>query len=259
MHKIKYMDTKYWEFSIYFSRELLPYFENLKSNLKQKLVDSKNCISILVDEQNYVFSLALEKCDYQKNLLFLKESIADIVLIYYKPKFIIKSIKNIDMKSHDNTILIDILANFDYLDNKKYIIDNLSFCSKLFFDSFVYFRLKKLVLDWKETAELVNQNSLFLNDIKTKKELSKFLLDGIASQIDVVRLSQKDKTYFITNNEKNLNYNSIFYSQNEYDDVLFSLINKYPKKIEVANYKKFDVHFIQNLYDLFGNRIELVE
>lgn len=249
------METKYWEFSLYFPRELFIYFENLKKQLKDLLSNQPNCVSISIADDGYCFLLALSKEAYNKNLLFIKDKIIDIILFYYKPKTIINSIKNFDIKSHDNVILIDILSSFDIEDDKKEIFKCLSLCKKLYLSSFVTFKLKNLQKRWIETAELVNQNSLFVNNKIIKKELIKFLIDGIESKVDYLKLT---KDGIEKNNQRIENF-YIFYSIFDYDSLLFTLISNYPKKIEVENYKSFDAHFIQNLYDLFGNRLVLID
>ncbi len=259
MHKIKYMEANFWEFSLYFPRELLCYFEKLKYELKNKLSDEKNCVSISICDDNYIFLIAIDKYSYQKNILFIKESIADIILLYYKPKIIIESIKNLDMRAHDNVILIEILSSFDMIEDRNEIIKNLSLCNKLFLNSFVIFRLKNLISNWHDTGELVNQNSLFMADEKVKKELMLFLMDGLVSRVENIKIKSNGNMIEFKNENSHISTNTVFYSLLDYDGALFTLISNYPKKIEVEDYKKFDVHFIQNLYDLFGNRVKLLD
>ena len=117
--------------------------------------------------------------------------------------------------------------------------------------------MQSLLQTWKETGELVNQNTLFMVDNGIKKELIRFLMDGIVSQTDYVKLVKTNDIISFDGN--NLEQNSIFYSQTEYDNILFSLINYYPQKIEVEHYKEFDVHFIQNLHELFGSKVHFID
>lgn len=250
------MDTKYWDLAIYFPRDLLCYFETLKNDLKLVLNDTPNCLNLSVCGNEYCFLIAMTKEMYNKNILLIKERIADIIMIYYKPKFIINSIKNFDLKLHDNVILIDILTSFDFLEDKNSIIKKLSLCKKLYLESFVYFKLQKLISSWFETGELINQNSLFMIDNSIKKELIQFLMSGIASKMDNIKLAlEKDKICFKTP----VLTQPLHYSIYDYDAALFTIIKNYPKKIEVEHYKDFDVRFIQNLHELFSNRLCLLE
>ncbi len=246
-----------WELSLYFSRDLLCYFNNLQTKLKQMFKDKKNVVSISICENGYVFLLALENTTYKKYILTIKEAIAEIILCYYKPKTIIDFIDNINIKNQDDIILIDILTSFDFYENKAEIVKNLSLINKLYLDSFVYFRLQKLLLDWKETAELVNENPIFMRDRSIKKELMKFLMEGISSKYEKIDIKKDTAEIFLKSNNSVLSSKPMFYSQNNYDNILFTIINNYPKNIEVEDYKNFDVNFIQNLYDLFGNRLTL--
>ena len=92
------MRTDIWEFTLYFPRELLVYFENFKLQLKAVLKDCSNCISISINDDSYSFLIALSRDAYNKNLLFIKDKIIEIILLYYKPKTLINAIKNFDIK-----------------------------------------------------------------------------------------------------------------------------------------------------------------
>ena len=252
-----------WEFSIFFSRELLCYFEDLKKDMKEIIGDSKNCVSISLNKDYYVFMLALTYETYNKTIMFLKELIAEIILLYYKPKTIINSINNFDIKCHDNVILIDILSSFEFEADKEEIIKNMSLLDKLYLDSFVKFKLKNLTKKWSDVSALINENSLFLLDAGIKKELMQFLMDGIkGNQKDIKLVLDKkniDAFYYENSIKKTLKNDKVYYSIYDYDNLLFSLIKHYPKRIEVEHYKDFDVAFIQNLADLFGMRLKLIE
>ena len=249
------MGTKIWEFSLYFPRELLAYFENFKTQLKMTLKDYPNCVSISITDDMYCFLIALSKDAYNKNILFIKDKIIDIILVYYKPKALISQIKDFDIKNHDNIILLDILSNFDLEEDRQEIFNHLSLCDKLYLSSFVTFKLKSLKKRWAETAELINQNNMFINESGIKKELIQFLMEGLESKTDIVRLTSNG----IILNTKLLDSKMLFYSMYDYDSILFTLISIFPKKIEIENYRTFDISLIQNLYDLFGNRLVLLE
>ena len=255
MHKIKYMETNIWEFTLYFPRELLAYFESFKTCLKAVLNNYPNCVSISVSDDLYCFLIALSKDAYNKYLLFIKDKIIEIILLYYKPKTLINQIKDFDIKNHDNIILLDILSNFDIETDKREIFNHLSLCNKLYLSSFVTFKLGSLKKRWTETAELINQNNLFLNEKGIKKDLIQFLLEGLESKTDIVRLTQNG----INKDGQITETNSLFYSMYDYDNILFTLISCYPKKLEVENYRSFDVNFIQNLSELFGEKLVLLD
>lgn len=250
------MDTNFWEFSIYFPRELLCYFETLKTSLKSILKDTPSCLNMSIVGDDYCFLIAMTKDMYSKNIMFLKEQIAEIIMLYYKPKIIINSIKNFDAKSHDNVILIDILTSFDFSEDTNDIISQLSFCGKIYINSFVYFKLQKLVKSWLETGELINQNSLFMTDGSVKKELMKFLMNGIVSKLESIKLMIKNKKICFS---LPILTQPLHYFIYDYDAVLFSLIKNYPKRIEVEDYKNFDVQFLQNLHEVFNDKLVLIE
>ena len=248
------MNTNFWELSIYFPRELLCYFEDLKIELKKLLFNQKNCIDILIKENCYVFMIALEKECYNKNILYIKEKLAEIILLYYKPKTIINSINNFDMSNGDNIILIDILSSYETNVDKNFIVSNMSLIEKFYLDSFVKFKLNFLSGKWKEVANLINEHSLFLNDENIKKELMQFLMEGLNNYIHDLKLTSEG----IFVNDNYIKEKTIFYSKNKYDNTLFTLINLYPQKIFVENYKELDAHFMQLLHQLFGSKLHLI-
>ena len=256
------METKFWEFSLFFPRELFSYFSELKSNLKNKFILEKNCVSISFCNENvddkYVFLIAVTEDVYKKNILYIKSQIAKIILLYYKPKTILSVIKNFDLINHDNVILLDILSNFDATDDINYILSNLSLCDKMYLDSFVCFKLKYLKKRWKEIGGLINENSHFLMDTAIKNELMQFLMDGIETGVEFVKLSSNGSKIYIQSTEK-LECNNIYYSKLDYDDLLFTIISNKPKKLEVECYKNFNVNFINELSILFGNKLILKE
>ena len=251
------METRYWEFSLFFPRELLCYFEELKTELKLLFSDKKCCVTTSVFEDKYVFMIALEKETYMQYILQIKQKIADIILIFYKPKTIDSAIKNFDLQRHDNVILLDILSNFDAYADKKFIVQNLSLCDKLHIDSFVNFRLVCLTNRWKEIGHLINENSLFLMDENVKRELMRFLMEGIETNIDFAKLSLVNSKICVDCSCGSFVPKKLYYSLFDYDNMLFALISQNPKQIEVSDYQSFDVNFVQNLSDLFGSKLIL--
>lgn len=246
-----------WEFSLYFPKELLSYFNNFKTELKNICKDEKNCISLSIQNEQYSLLLALTKKCYQNNILFIKQKIIEIILLFYKPKTIAQSIKNFNTNEHQNIVLLDILSSFDYQIDFDEIYKKFSLCKKLYLDSFVIFKLQSIIKRWTEVGNLINQNSLFLLDSTIKKGLMKFLLDGIVCQMENIKITNNDGKINLFNCGQNITQNRIFYGSCEYDSALFTLISKFPKQIEIENHKSFDVNFIEDVFELFGNKVKL--
>lgn len=248
------MNANIWEFSLYFPRELLCYFESLKKQLKHDFANEKNCIDILIKDDFYVFMLAIEREVYNKNILKIKYQIAEIILLYYKPKIIIGTINNFDLLNSQNKVLIDILVSFEADLDKATIVENLSLINKLFLESFVSFKLGGLTKKWEDSANLINENSLFLQDDGIKKELLQFLMQGLTTNIEYLKL-----TNLGLNDGKNaIDSKKVFYSQSDFDNVLFTLINLYPQKIEIEDYKQYKIEFLELISNLFGERLNLI-
>lgn len=249
-----------WEFSLYFEKNLLPYFHALKSKLKMLCKKCHNCIAIGIKNEEYVFMVALNQESYNKNIGYIKQKIAEIICIYYKPLHILKSIKNFDIKNQNNVLLLDILSSYDYEQDINFIISNLSLIDKLYLKSFVNFKLSEQLGKWSEIGELINENSLFLLDEKVRVELTKFLMSGITSKHDklTLKLEQNGVAIFDKDNQQ-LDCNKIFYAQSHYDNILFALINQCPSNIEIMDYTKFDVQFLDSLHKVFGKKVKLLK
>jgi hypothetical protein len=217
-------------------------------------------VAVGIKNEGCVFMVALPKEVYAKQILFIKEKIAEIICIYYKPLFIVSSLKNFDLKNSENIVLLDILASYDFKEDIDSIVQNLSLCGTLYLASFVNFKLFGQIAKWKDIGALINQNSLFLMDSTVKLELMRFLISGITSRNEIVKITTKENAILIFDKDMNsIDCAKIFYAQNEYDNSLFELICRAPKKIEVFNPKEFDVHFLNRLYEIFGERVVLRE
>lgn len=248
-----------WEFSLFFPDELLNYFCDFEAELKKLCQNEKCCIRIVKNGQ-YALLLALPTKIYEQNVAIIKEKIVQAILLYYKPKIIIQTIKDFSIKDQNNKMLIDILANFDVSSDKKEIFSRLSLCGKMYLDSFVYFKLWPILETWREMARLINQNSLFLGDAGVKTDLMRFLMSGIASQALDVSLDYANGKIKILQNGKELpSIASIFYANDIYDNLLFMLISKSPKKITISNYRQFDASFVNSVFRLFGDTVKLIE
>lgn len=248
-----------WEFSLHFDKNLLPYFTLLKTKLKDLCKTSSNCIAIGIKNDAYVFMVAFKKSFADNIILYLKEKIAEIICIYYKPMYILQSIKNFDIKNQNNVVLLDILSSYDFEQDKNYIINNISLCGKLYLSSFVNFKLKEQTKKWREIGALINENSVALLDDAVRLELTKFLMSGISSRKDKIILKLiNNKIELFDKNDIPIDCNKIFYAQNSYDNVLFALINHSPQHIEISNYTKFDVQFLNAVHKIFGKKVKLL-
>ena len=221
--------------------------------------------SVLIEK---IVQLILNGNVHLKNLLVvtftnsasleIKQRFAKIILMYYKPKVILSPIKNFNLTNHDNLILLNILSNFDEFDDMNEILNSLSLCGKFYIQSYFYFKLQKLKKRWQDIGNLINENSQFLVDDKVKKEFMQFLMTVINSKSNFAKLSRKNNKV-VVESEKVLIPQSLYYSQTEYDNLLFAIIQNKPKKIEIEDYKNFDVAFVQELSTLFGNNLILKE
>lgn len=247
-----------WEFSLYFNKQLLPYFNDLKNKLKTEFNQQINCISIGIKDEQYVLMIALPKEVFNKKHHQLKNQIAQIICLYYKPYYIYKSLNNFDITNLDNKILLGILSSYESKQDNEQISHQIHLTNKLYLQSFLNFKLKTLVNKWQEIGGLINQNSLFLIDKTIKQELIKFLMAGLQSQTEILTISKQNKTFYIFDaDSKKVEINTVFYAQTMYDNLLFAIINKFPKTINIVNPKLFSVNFLNTIYLLFGDTVKI--
>ena len=249
-----------WQFSLYFGKEIFYYIKSLYDDLKKVCTDEKCCIRIFAKDDNFVLLLALPKNIYEKQILKIKKCIIQSILLYYKPKIIIDGINNFSTENISNRIMMDILCSFDIESEKKLIFNKLSLCDKLYLSSFVQFSLVELTKNWQQMASLINQNSKFLNDEYVKFDLMRFLMTGIAQTAQKIEIScQKNNYIVLLDNKKFCQFDYLFFFNSNFDKVLHLIISKFPQKIVLQNYKKFDIGFVNNLYNLFGDKLKLLE
>ena len=171
LHKIK-IGYFMWEFSLFFEKELLIYFNDFVKFLNNKYSGEVKSISVAVFDDYYCFLLALpNKCKTECKQL-IKDKIAEVICVYYKPKSILKSIKNFNLKQEDNRTLLSILSCYDNILDQKTIAKKVDFSCKFFLTSFVNFMLKFEQKKWQEIGGLINQNNMFLTNKKVKSSLS---------------------------------------------------------------------------------------
>ena len=74
---------------------------------------------------------------------------------------------------------------------------------------------------WKDAANLINENSLFLLDDGVKKELMQFLMEGLSSRSECINISQNGAKIACKDGENLLRCEKLYYSLYNYDSTLF--------------------------------------
>mgnify|MGYP003291997412 CR=1 FL=1 len=171
-----------------------------------------------------------------------------------------QSLKNFDLSCGDNIVLLDILSSYENYQDILDIAKKITIKDKLYLKSYISFKLKEQKNKWQEIGCLINENSLFLIDKVIRQELIKFLMAGLQSQTEILTITKDNNLICVIDaNSNKVAVKSIFYAQNEYDNLLYAIINKFPKSIQIKNSKDFDVEFLNSLYELFGENVKLIE
>lgn len=251
-----------WEFSLFFEKDLLIYFNDFVKFLNNKYSGEVKSISVAIFGEFYCVLLALPNKCRAECVQLIKDKIAEVVCVYYKPKIILKSIKNFDLRQQDNRVLLSILSCYDNILDRNNIVKKINFSSAFFLTSFVNFMLKFQQKKWQEIGSLINQNNMFLSDKKVREELVKFLISGLKNDNQIIELfssnlCEKNSVNIQSIKGGKIAPTQLFYAQNWQDNVLYSILTNFPQKIVIKNANNFDVKFLQTLYFLFGDALVL--
>ena len=246
-----------WEFCLIFDSQ------NVASAFRfsiYKKVKSLNGVStLLVDENFSKVLIAIPEVCKKDFFGFLKDKIAENILLYYKHDYICSKLKFLMTTSTNMQVFIKALTVFDSDTDKDIIKEKLIFKNKLFVTSFIDFKLNFLKRKWDELVSLANDNEMYLFDDSSFNELIKFLISNLEYRYYAVNIFSKKNCYLICDYEGNnivdfLIDKNIFYDDNK---LLTALIALNPEKIIIHCNSFVKDKLIKNLFAYFSNRVEV--
>lgn len=212
---------------------------------------------------NDKFSLLIA-CD-EKNTAKIKQlifnKIQEIVLMFYKPKFILKNLKNQCSLNDYKSLFLQTLVNFDRKTDCNLMKINFVWDKNLYLSSFYNFKLKNLKKKWLEICELTNENNSFLNDENVIIELMKFLMSCVNPISKQVNVKEIDNKIVLENEEEKIIdlKKTFFVNQNNvYELLLTNIINLAPKKVNVFCSKLMDAFSLNVLNNIYGDNFKIV-
>lgn len=244
-----------WELSLYFNREMLPFFLNLKNELKIKLKDCCKSIAIFEpeQEQQFVFLLAVP-FEKKRELFSIKEKICEIIIDFYKPRFFQNKLKCLDLTSIIDFTFFCVLLNFDASFDEIEIYKNLSLLNKLYLNSFINFKLKNVTKKWQEVCNLISENNQLISALNSKEDLMQFMFENSYSRIDKLTIDA-DKLII---NEANFK-TPYFINSTQFDElIIYNAIYYSPKMLYIKNYDKLNIETLNILYSLFQEKLNLI-
>ncbi len=140
---------------------------------------------------------------------------------------------NLTMRFCDVTsknMLINTLTAFNSEAEKSLIKSRLKLTSDFNLDGFYNFRMNDIVSEWKESIQMIVNNSELVENEDSFNIIMKFLLSGIEARIKVVSVSENDAEYML--NEYGEIGGSRFLSVGQ---LLLTLVDIAPEKVIVEN------------------------
>jgi hypothetical protein len=245
------------EYSVWFDRELMSYFNELKEQLKNNV----DICTILCDEDNYSLLIAFDESKKEQVQNLILQKITEIVLTYYKPKFILKNLKSQCTLDDYKSLFLQTLTNFDRKTDVEMVKANFSFKNYLFLNSFFNFKLKSLQKKWLEICALTNENYSFLSDENVLLELIKFLNSCVNPLTKQVNVKQRQNKIILENeNDQEIELKKAFFvNQNSnYEILLTNIINLAPQKVNVFCSKLMDGFSLNILNNLYGDNFKII-
>jgi len=246
-----------WEYSISF-------YDN------KKAIHFKNKVSEYIKKNNGVTTILCEN-EITKVLIgapiverfnihnYIKEKIAENILLYYKTDFILSKLNFKVNNTTDMQVFLKALLVFDSDVDKEIILTRLNFDDSLIIESFIDFKLNFLKDKWKELVSLANDNSMYILSEESFIELIKFLISNLDYRIKEVNVFSKNDCYLICDENGNKINDFLIEKCLIYDDnnLLTTLIAINPKKIKLHCNTFIKDKLIQILYLFFDKRIEI--
>ena len=247
-----------WEFSVEFYNKD---YAILFKNSIEKYVKTSNGIITLLSINSLNKVLIAIPINVKKQIVeLIKNKIAENILLIYKKKYILS---NLNFNTSNNTkmnVFLKALVCFDSETDKDIIVNRLSeFNKKIVVESFINFKISFLKRKWNELIDLANDNCFYLTNEDTFNELIKFLISNLENRVDAVNLFNRDDCYFICDKNGRVIEDFLCDNAGKYDDekLLTNLIALNPEKIIVHSESLFKDRFLNNLYELFSNRVEI--
>ena len=246
-----------WEFSLVFDNEITA--QNFKASIIQRIREVNGVITTIFTKYSYSVLLAVPINSRKSIINFLKEKIAENVLLFYKKEYILSKL-SFDISLNANMqIFLKALVVFDSDTDKQIIMENLSLKNSLILNSFINFKLKFLKRKWNELVSLANDNEMYFLDDTAFSELIKFLISNLEYRCYAVNIFSKKNCYLLCDFQgRNINdflvEKSVIYDDSK---LLTSLIALNPEKIIVHCNSFVKDNLLKTLYEYFSNRIEI--
>ena len=210
--------------------------------------DSRVNLAIAVDDN---------KKDYALGVIF--DAVCEVIIRSYKYDFLKKNLQINIASPVTECAFIRALTMFDKQNDKQLIKKHLKPNGQILLDSLYHFRLWELEKRWKDTADIVSQNSSYLLAQGSFMELMRFLIMTNESETGEVHVKTQDNRIFACLKEGKELF-TFDYKENDDNNikVLSELICLAPEKIVL--YQDLDGSELSKyIFSLFDGKVSVVK
>lgn len=206
---------------------------------------------------NLAIAVDKTKKDYALGIIF--DAVSEAIIRSYKYDFFMRNIRLNSTSVALENAFIRALTMFDKQSDKTLIKKHLKPNSQIHLDSLYHFRLWELEKRWRDTAEIISQNSSYLLAQGSFIELMKFLIMTNDVETGEVHIKKEDNRIFACLKEGKELF-AFDYKENEDSlvKVISELICLAPEKIVL--YQDLDGSELSKyIFSLFDGKVSVVK
>lgn len=241
-----------WEISIEMPLNFKRYLINIENYLLEKYKDLGIFMAFGKKQNSFVLSVAVNLPN-NKFKQDLKIQISEAIVLSEKEEFFNSSFNCENLSGTCKQAFINALIMFNLEEEIVYVSELLDMEKNIITHAFFVFRLKLLILKWKELLYISSQQILY-NTPEILFEFLKFLVSNVNSNYEKVEIVKQDKKYLIYDEKNNTIKSDKIIDATDEIELITNLIILSPKQI-VIDIKLISNEMISLLKYIFEERL----
>ncbi len=237
-----------WEITLFGDREDLDYFYILKDKLNKMKSSVYTAINL---ENNIAFSIACK----EEGIEVIEYYIYECIISRAKAKYLRDNLEFSGKNEAFNNFIIDSIVLIDLKDEIEYARLSTSLSSVVYLQSFVTFKLYRLIEVWDRIVSNLNAHFSILPEETMYLEYLKFLADSAESRYDILYIDNSSIDIQILSKDS-VKLKSI--PSTDEIDLIISLIMYSPKKLIIKSNNKLSKKISNLIKYIFRDRVSLV-
>jgi len=241
-----------WEISIEMPLNFKRYLINIENYLLEKYKDLGIFMAFVKKQNSFVLSVAVNLPN-NKFKQDLKIQISEAIVLSEKEEFFNSNFNCENLSGTCKQAFINALIMFNLEEEIVYVSELLDMEKNIITHAFFVFRLKLLILKWKELLYISSQQILY-NTPEILFEFLKFLVSNVNSNYEKVEIVKQDKKYLIYDEKNNTIKSDKIIDATDEIELITNLIILSPKQI-VIDIKLISNEMISLLKYIFEERL----